>query len=113
MIIWKNFQTSEDISRYKKYYLPYALRLRSLWNLDLYCGELDLSNALILYFHWNGSQMEPNYKQLESRMRVSIGKCSCFRSRNSPAHGTGAAQYQFNECHGESVPPLPERRMDE
>ena len=37
MIILTYFQTSEDISRYKKCYLPTALRPTSFSYLDLYC----------------------------------------------------------------------------
>ena len=42
MIIWTFFQTSEDIYRYKKCYLPNALRPTSFSYLDSYC-ELSLS----------------------------------------------------------------------
>ena len=38
MILWAFFQTSDDISRYKKFYLPNALRPTSFSYLDLYCG---------------------------------------------------------------------------
>ena len=37
MIIWTFFQTSEDIYRYEKCYLPNALRPTSFSYLDLYC----------------------------------------------------------------------------
>ena len=37
MIIWTFLQTSEDISRYKKCYLPNALRPTSFSYLDSYC----------------------------------------------------------------------------
>ena len=38
MIIWTFFQTSEDIYRNKKCYLPNALRPTSFSYLDSYCG---------------------------------------------------------------------------
>ena len=38
MIIWTFFQISEDIYRYKKCYLPNALRPTSVSYLDLYCA---------------------------------------------------------------------------
>lgn len=37
MIIWSFFQTSDNISRYKKSYLPNALCPVSFTYLDLYC----------------------------------------------------------------------------
>ena len=40
MIIWTFFQTSEDISRYKKCYLPNALRPTRFSYLDSYCALL-------------------------------------------------------------------------
>ena len=40
MIIWTFFQTSEDIYRYKKCYLPNALRPTSFSYLDSYCEDV-------------------------------------------------------------------------
>ena len=42
MILWTFFQTSEDIYRYKKFYLPNALRPTSFSYLNSYCGQLTL-----------------------------------------------------------------------
>ena len=53
MIIWTFFQTAEDISRYKKLYLPNVLRPTSFSYLDSYCEvhlaiHLNLIIALII-----------------------------------------------------------------
>ena len=54
MIIWTFFQTSEDISRYKQFYLPNALGPTSFSYLDSYCAaawkRATSFNGMLCYF---------------------------------------------------------------